>query len=428
MKITRKNLSDTKVKLTITLGKEELEPAREVALSKLAKDMKVEGFRKGKVPVSVAAKNVSPEALDQQTLDDALSKAVAEAFTEQDIRALERPQVDITKYVPGESAEFTAEAEMLPEVKLGDYKKLKLEKADVKIAASEVNEIIERMRANFAERKEVKRAAKNGDETVIDFIGKKDGVAFDGGTAKGYSLELGSNSFIPGFEEAIVGKKPGEEFDVPLSFPDDYHVDTLKGAEVVFTVTLNTVKEIALPEVDDVFAAKCGPFTSVDDLKKDIKRELTDRKTRESEDKLRDNLVDQLIAVSTIPIPEVLIADQSRSIEQDFQQNLAGQGMTLDMYLESKGIDKDKWLETEVKDSAKKRVQAGLVLAELSKVEKIEANDKELAARIDEYRQQYASRPEIVKQLESPEAQREIANQMITEKTVDKLVAINTKK
>lgn len=428
MKITRKNLSDTKVKLTITIGKEELEPARQVALTKLAQDMKVEGFRKGKVPVSVAAKHVSPEALDSQTLEDALSKAVAEAFTEQDIRALERPQVDVTKYVPGESAEFTAEAEMLPEVKLGDYKKLKVEKTEVKVPASEVNEIIERMRANFAERKEVKRAAKNGDEAIIDFVGKKDDVAFDGGTAKDYSLELGSNSFIPGFEEGIVGKKPGEEFDIPLTFPKDYHAEALKGAKVVFTVTLKAVKEIALPELNDEFAAKCGPFTSVDELKKDIKRELTDRKTRENEDKMRDSLVDQLIAASTIPVPEVLVEDQARNIEQDFQQNLMGQGMTLDMYLESKKLDKQKWLDTEVKDTAKKRVQAGLVLAELSKKEKIEASDKELAARINEYRQQYASRPEIVKQLESPEAQREIANQMITEKTVDRLVELNTKK
>ena len=271
-------------------------------------------------------------------------------------------------------------------------------------------------------------AAKNGDEAVIDFVGKKDDVAFDGGTAKDYSLELGSNSFIPGFEEGIVGKKPGEEFDIPLTFPKDYHAEALKGAKVVFTVTLNKVKEIALPTVDDAFAAKCGPFKTVDDLKKDIKRELTDRKTRESQDKMRDNLVDQLIAASTIPVPEILVEDQARNIEQDFQQNLMGQGMTLDMYLESKKLDKQKWLDTEVKDTAKKRVQAGLVLAELSKKEKIEANDKELAARINEYRQQYASRPEIVKQLESPEAQREIANQMITEKTVDRLVELNTKK
>jgi len=426
MKTTVKHLSDTKVELTITLGKSELDAAQAVALTKLAKNIKVPGFRKGNVPASVAAKHVDPEALAQQTLEDALSKAVAEAYTGENIQALDRPEVAVKKFVPGQELEFTAETEILPKVILGDYKKLKSKKAKVSIASKDIDEIIERMRQGFAEKKEVKRAAKDGDEVTIDFIGKKDDVAFEGGTAKDHVLTLGSNTFIPGFEEGIVGKKPGETFDLSLEFPKDYHAPNLKGAKVVFTTTLHAVREVVLPEVNDEFAAKAGPFTTVDELKADIKRELETQKEREAGEKLKDELVNELIEASTIPVPEVLLSDQMQSIERDMTQNLMYQGLSLDQYLENQGFEsKEKWLESEVKQSAKKRVQAGLMLAELSKVEKIEANTKELDDHVAEYKERYANNPQMVEQFNTPEARRDIANRLLTEKTVDRLVELN---
>jgi trigger factor len=238
MKTTVKNLSDTKVQLTITVDANELAAAEQVALVKLSQSVKVPGFRKGKVPASVAAKHVEPQALQEQLLDDAISKAVAEAFIAEKIQALDRPMVDVKKYVPGDLLEFTAEVDILPAVKLGDYKKLTSKVAKVNVAAADVDDVIERMRQGFAEKKEVERAAKEGDETVIDFVGKKDGVAFDGGAGTDYTLKLGSNQFIPGFEEGIVGHKPGEEFDLELEFPKDYHAKDLAGEKVVFTTTL----------------------------------------------------------------------------------------------------------------------------------------------------------------------------------------------
>lgn len=426
MKTTVKNLSDTKVQLTITVGKDELKAAEQVALTKLAKDVKVAGFRKGKVPASVAAKNVDPNALAQQTLEDALSKAVAEAFTTEKIQALERPSVEVKKFVPGETLEFTAESEVVPAVKLGDYKKLKAKKAAVKVSAADVNELIERMRTNFAEKKDVARAAKDGDETVIDFVGKKDNVPFEGGTASDYTLTLGANQFIPGFEEGIIGHKASDTFDLELAFPADYHSKELAGANVVFTVTLKAIKEVVLPAVDDEFAAKCGPFTTVKELKDDIKRELTAQKEREATDKLKDELVGELVDASKVPAPEILVKDQERSIEQDFTQNLAYQGVSLDQYLENKKfVSKEEWLDKEVGPAATKRVQAGLALAELSKVLKVTATNEELAEHINRYKEQYASNPEALKQFEEPEVQRDIANRLLTEKTVDKLVALN---
>jgi trigger factor len=429
MKTTVNHLSDTKVELTITLGKDELDAAEKVALSKLAKSVKVPGFRKGKVPVSVAQKNVDPAALNEQTLEDALSKAVAEAYTTEKIQALDRPAVEIKKYVPGQELEFTAEAEILPKITLGDYKKLKAEAPKVTVAAKDVDEIIERMRTGMAEKKLVERAAKNGDETKIDFVGKKDGIAFDGGTGTDYDLTLGSNSFIPGFEEGIIGKKPGETFDLALTFPDTYHVADLKGADVVFTTTLKEIKEVVLPEVTDEFAATAGPFKTVAELKDDIKRELSAQKEREAGEKLKDELVKQLIAVSTVPVPAILLSDQAESIERDMTQNLMYQGLTLDQYLDNKGFEsKEKWLETEVREAAENRVKAGLVLAELSKEEKIEATSQELDEHVAQYKAQYANNPQMVAQLDQPEARRDIANRLLTEKTVDRLVELNTKK
>jgi trigger factor len=428
MKTTVNYLSDTKVELKIALNKDELKAAEQVAVSKLAKNVKAPGFRKGKVPASVAAKHIDPEMLAQQTLEDALSKAVAEAFTTENIQALERPAVEIKKFVPGTELEFTAEAEVLPKIKLGDYKKLTAKKQKPTVAASDVDEILDRMRSGMAAKKEVSREAKMGDEAIINFIGKRDGVAFDGGTGDDYPLTLGSNSFIPGFEEGIVGKKPGETFDVDLEFPKDYHSADLKGAKVTFTTTLTKLNESSLPEVDDAFAASAGDFKTVADLKADIKRELTDQKEREATDKLKDELVSQLVEVSTVPVPDVLVKDQSESIERDMTQNLMYQGISLDQYLENKGFEsKEKWLETEVTDAARKRVQAGLVLAELSKAEKIEATNKELDEHVELYKKQYANNPQMVAQFDQPEARRDIANRLLTEKTVDRLVELNTK-
>ena len=428
MKRTVKHLTDTKVELAIALEPTELAAAEQVALTKLAKKVKVPGFREGKAPASVAAKHIDPMALSQQALEDAISKAVADAFIGEDIQALERPEVEVKVYVPGQSLEFTATAEVLPKVKLGDYKKLSVAAPKVTVAASEVDEVVERLRQSQSERKEVKRAAKMSDEVVIDFVGKKDDTPFEGGTAEDYSLTLGSNSFIPGFEEGIVGKKPGESFDIPLTFPKDYHSADLKGAKVVFTVTLKTVNEVVAPELTDEFAAKSGPFKTVAELKKDIKEELTNRKKAEARDKQKDEIVEKLIAASTVPVPEVLLQDQIRSVEQDITQNLMYQGRTVEQYAKDQGFaSKDEWVEKDVSPIAKKRVQAGLVLAEVSKVEKITAEIADVDKQIAQYKEQYKNNPQMVAQLDTPEVRQDIASRLLTDKTVEHLLEISTK-
>ena len=427
MKTTVTHESDTRVKVVVAADHAELAAAEQVALKRLAKTAKVNGFRTGHVPLEIVKKHADANALAQETLDAALNRAVAEAFLSNDLQVLARPEVEIKKYVPGELLEFTAEADVLPEVKLGDYKKLKVKKAAVNVDKKEIDEVIERIQKGLSEKKEVKRAAKIGDETVIDFVGKKDGKAFQGGTGKDYPLVLGSNSFIPGFEDVLVGLKAGDTKDVKLAFPKDYHAKDLAGQDVVFEVTVKKINSVKLPALDDKFAAKAGPFTSMEDLRRDIKAEITAQAERRAKDDLKDELVKQLVAKSTVSVPSVLRDDQIRSLEQDLRQNLMYRGRTLEQYFEEKGyVDRDAWVKAEANDAADARIKAGLVLAQLSKELKIEATADELAAHINAYKQQYANNPKMAKHFDKPEAQREVANRLITEKTIDKLVELNS--
>lgn len=426
MKTTVKNLSDTKVELTITVDAKALADAQQVAVLKLSKTVKVPGFRKGKVPASIAEKNIDPQALQEEVLDNAISKAVAEAFLAEKIQALDRPAVEIKKYIPEDLLEFTAEVEVLPPVKLGNYKKLGKKIDSFTVEKNEIDEVIERMRKSFATKGEVTRAAKDGDETVIDFLGKKDGVAFDGGAGEDYTLQIGSGQFIPGFEEGIVGHKAGETFDLELTFPDDYHAKDLAGQKVVFTTTLKKVLELSLPEADDELAKKSGEFQTLKELRANIEIEITNQKHREAANKLKDELISELVDKSTVSAPETLVADQVRSIQQDFTQNLMYRGLDLHTYLEANGFsDEDDWIEKEVRPSAVRRVEASIVLNELSKVENITASDTEIDEHVDVHKRQYANNPEVLKQFETPEVRNDIANHYVTEKTIARLVELN---
>ena len=426
MKTKLKNISDVKVELTISLGTEELKAAEQVALTKLGKEVKIEGFRKGKAPLELVAAQVDQTILGQETLENALSKAVAEAFLKEDIKAIDRPEVDVKKFIPGTELEFTATTEIMPKVELGDYKNLKVKKDTVEVSKEEVSETIDRILKNFAEKKKVDRESKDGDEVIIDFLGKKDGVAFDGGKAEKFPLELGSKSFIPGFEEGLIGKKAGDEISLDLEFPKDYHAKDLAGTKVVFEVKIHEVRENALPEINEEFLSKLGEFKTKEDFEKQIKEDLKTQKQAESDEKFKDKLVKKLAEVSKVPVPEILLEDQKQSIELDMQQNLMYSGLSLEDYLERMGKTREEWLEKDVKEAAEMRVKSGLALAELSKVEKVESSLEELDVRIAQLKEQYGNSKEIAKQLSSDDVRRNLANQILTEKTIDLLVKFNS--
>ena len=426
MKTKLKNISDVKVELAISLGAEELKAAEQVALTKLAKEVKIEGFRKGKAPLEMVAAQVDTNLLNQETLENALSKSVAEAFLKEKVQAINRPEVDVKKFIPGTELEFTATAEIMPKVELGDYKKLGVKKEAIKVSKKEVKETIERILKNFAEKKKVEREAKNGDEIIIDFLGKKDGVAFDGGKAEKFPLKLGSKSFIPGFEEGLIGKKAGDELSLDLEFPKDYHAKDLAGAKVVFEVKIHEVRENVEPEINEEFLSKLGDFKTKEEFEKQIEEDLKTQKQAEADEKFKDELVKKLAEVSKVPVPEILLEDQKRSIEMDMQQNLMYSGLSLEDYLERMGKTREEWLEKDVKEAAEMRVKSGLALAELSKVEKVKSDTKELDARITQLKEQYGNSKEVQKQLSSDDVRRNLANQILTEKTIDLLVKFNS--
>jgi trigger factor len=425
MKTTVKKLSDTKVEITVTVSRESLADAKLVALKQIAHDLKVPGFRKGKVPVDVAKKHADPNMVSNFTADAAINKAVAEAFTSEKIRPLSQPVINVTKYVPDSTLEFTATADIFPVVKLGDIKKLKVKKEKVEVKAAEVDDVLKNIQNSFAEAKEVKRAAKNGDETVIDFVGKRGGEEFDGGKASDFALALGSGSFIPGFEDAIIGHKTGDEFNIDLEFPKDYHAKDLAGQPVVFEVKLKKVSEKTLPKIDDELAAKCGPFKTLDALKSDIKNNLTVQAENQAADKLRDDLLAELVKASKVPVPEILIEDQAKQLRFDMEQNLAYRGVKLDDYLSQRGLTEEDWTKGELADAAKRRAETGLVLAELSNELGIEVSDAELDERLELLKGQYQEDKSVLAQLDSEDAKISLRNSILTDKTVAKLVELS---
>ena len=424
MKAKSKKISDSRVELTVTLDADDLKPAKEKALEKLAKELAVEGFRKGKVPVDVAKKFIPENDLNAETVDFAVRTTVVAAFKQVEKSPLVMPNVNVTKYVPDQVVEYTATADIIPEVKLGDYKKLGVKYPEAKVTAKDVNDILDNIATSFAEKKAVKKAAAMGDEVILDFVGKKDGEPFKGGTAKDYKLTLGSKTFIPGFEEGIVGHEPGDKFDLKLTFPKDYGVKDLAGAKTVFEVLLKQVNEVKKAPVDDEMAKKCGPFKNLDELKKDIEKNLKMQNEHKLEDKYKDDLVNALVKKSTVPAPEILIDDQIHMIRDDITKNAASQGMSFDEFLEKNGETKDSW-EKQARKIAETRVKASLVLQNVAIKEKITVPDDEVAAKIAELRDVYKKSPEAIKSLKDPNVKMDIKNRMIIEATLNYLVKVN---
>lgn len=424
MKTKFKKLSDSRVEITVTLDAKDLAAAKEHAVEKLAKEIKVEGFRKGKVPAEVAKKFIPENDLNAETIDFAVRSTVIEAFKENEKSPLVLPNVNVTKFVPDEMAEYTATADIIPEVTLGDYKKLGVKLAETKIAEKDIKGVLENIASSFAEKKVVKREAKEGDEVVIDFTGKKDGKAFDGGSAKDYKLTLGSKTFIPGFEEGIVGHGSGDKFDLELTFPKDYGVKDLAGAKTVFEVLVKQVNEVVKPAIDDEIAKKCGPFKTLDELKEDIRKNLAAQTEHQQLEKFKNDLVEALVKKSKVPAPEILIDDQLRMIRDDVARNAAAQGLEFEDFLKRAGETVENW-EKEARKVAEQRVKASLALQTLAVKEKITVADELVNAKIAELREVYKKSPEALKNLKDPNVKMDIKNRLIIEETLNYLAKNN---
>lgn len=424
MDYKKKEVEKNKFEYTIVVPADMIKQCHDKAVESLGRNAKVPGFRKGHVPMEVLERAIDPARVADVEINEAVNATLVELIDKEDIQPLDQPVINLTKYVPNQTIEYTATIEVVPPAKLADVKKLETKRPEVKVADKEVNEVIERLRTNAAEKTAVDRAAKKGDEVIIDFTGLLNGKEFAGGKAKDYELKLGSGVFIPGFEEGIEGHKAGEEFDVSVTFPEEYGAKELAGQESVFKVKLNKVNELKLPELNDEFAKGIAPdFKSMDDLKKDVCKNLEQSQEAENRQKFEDDLLSELAEKSNVDIPEVLVKDQLPQMEQQFTQGLMYRGLDLDGYLSQKGMTKEEWGKKELRPAAEKRVRNSLVISQFAKDNHIEVTAEEIKDYRDKILDRYTNE-NIRKQFETPEYTRQIAQQLATEKAMAKLVEL----
>jgi trigger factor len=426
MHIAREQKTPTKCHLTITAAAVDLEPIKNHVLGHFKKKVSVPGFRPGKAPLSLIEKNVDQRALSDEFLEHAVNDLYRSAIEQQKLRPIAPPQVQLKKFVPFNTLEFEAEVETVGEIKLANYKIIKLAKKPVTISAADVNDVIANLQKRTAERVEVKRAAKLGDEVLIDFAGKDElGKAINGADGKDYPLILGSKTFIPGFEDHIIGMKTGDDNSFDITFPKDYGVAAMQGKKVSFSVTVNKVQELNEPKIDDEFAKKAGPFKTLAELKADIKTQLKVERERENNTRYENELIQKIVDQSTVEIPETLINDQAERLEEEEKRNLMYRGQTWQEHLAEEGVTEEEH-RARHKPEAELRVKAGLVLSEIANKEQITVEPDELKIRIDMLKGQYKD-ANMQAELDKPENQQDIAAQLLTEKTIAKLVGYAAK-
>lgn len=428
MQVTTKNQSPTNVTLTVKAEDKELQACKTQVLQEFAKDAAIAGFRKGKAPIDVVEKHVDQSALQRQFAETVVQELYPQAAREAAIRPVDQPTITIEKFVPYTTLEFNADVPVIGDVKLPDYKKIKKERKTVTANEKDVAEVIENLRTRAAEKKDVDRPAKNGDQVVIDFSGVDEaGKPIAGADGTDYPLALGSDTFIPGFEAHLVGLKAGEKKEFTLTFPKEYGVATLANKKVTFSVTIKKVQEVVKPELDDAFAASVGPVKNVAELKRDIKKELTKEKQRQADTEFESELVREISKDSSVEIPQVLINEQVERMMRELKQNLSYRGQTIAEFLGTQNLSEEEYKKKELEPEAKERVKASIVLSEIAEKENIEVTPEELEIRMQVLKGQYKD-PQMLAELEKPESRREIASRMLSEKTLALLASYATKK
>lgn len=376
--------------LTVEVDANKVNEGLDTAFKKVVKKVNVPGFRKGKMPRSLFEKRFGVESLYQDALDVLLPEAYANAIEEAGIEPVDRPEIDIEQMEKGKNLIFTAKVVTKPEVKLGQYKDLEVEKLDTTVTDEDVNNELKSMQERHAELAlKENGTVENGDTVVIDFEGFVDGVAFEGGKAENYSLEIGSGSFIPGFEEQLVGLEAGAEKDVEVTFPEEYHAEELAGKPATFKVKVHEIKTKELPELDDEFAKDADEeVETLAELTSKIKAGLQESKNNEAKAHLQDTLVQMASDNAEIDIPEVMVETELDRMLKEFEQRLQMQGMNLELYFQFSGQDEAS-LRSQMKDDAAKRVRFNLTLEAIVKAENIEVTDEEVNQEFEKMAEMY---------------------------------------
>lgn len=423
MKATWEKIEKNEGILTVEVEAQQVNAALDKAFKKVSAKVTVPGFRKGKVPRAIFDKRFGIESLYQDAIDILLPDAYIEAVNETGIDPVDRPEVDVQHIAKDEDLKFTAKVTVKPEVQLGDYKGIEVPEQSDAISEEDVDSELKQLQNRHAELVVVEEgAAQNGDITIIDFEGFVDGVPFEGGKAESYSLELGSGSFIPGFEEQVVGLAKGEEKDIEVTFPETYHAEELKGKPAVFKVKLNDIKRKNLPELDDEFAKDVSEFDTLDEFKADIEKRLKERKAEANKREKENTVVIKATAAAEIDIPEVMISSELERLLGDFENRLKTQGINLELYYQFSGTTEEA-LKEQLSSDADNRVRQNLVLEAISKAENIEVSDAEVDEELESIAKQYQrTAAEIRSIFEANGTLESVRADLVVRKTVQFLV------
>lgn len=419
MSVQVENLEHNTAKLTVTVDAKEFEKATVKAYNKRKGSFNLPGFRKGKAPKAMIEKFYGPEIFFEDAVNDILPDEYAKAVDESGLDIVSRPEIDIVSVGKGEDLVFTAEVAVKPPVELGQYKGLEVAKDTVEVSEEEVEAELKRAQESNAREVTIEdRPVKEGDVITLNYAGTVDGVPFDGGTAESQKLEIGSHSFVDTFEDQLVGLNIGDEKDVEVTFPEEYHSPDVAGKDAVFHVKVLGIKEKQLPEIDDDFAQDTTEFDSLEEYKEDIRGKLALGKEERAKSKMENDLVEQIVESSQMDIPDAMIENQIDQMVQEFEQRISYQGLSFEQYLQYSGQSMDALRET-MKPDAVKRIQGTLVLEAIAKAEDLKADDEDLQAEFDRMAQMYQMESEQIASFMGDEQKENMKKDLAVQKAID---------
>ena len=422
MSLQVEKLENNMAKLTIEVPADDLEKALQSAYMKQKNKISLPGFRKGKVPRQMIEKMYGAEIFYDDAANELIPKAYAEAYDEAELDIVSRPQINVVQIEKGKPFIFTADVATKPEVTLGEYKGLEIEKVSTRVTQKEVDaKIQEEAEKNARTITVTDRPVQDGDEVILDFEGFVDGVAFEGGKGENYPLTIGSGSFIPGFEEQLVGAEAEKEMEVKVTFPEDYHAEDLKGKEAVFKCTIHEIKAKELPEIDDEFAAEVSEFDTLEEYKADIKAKIKDQKASEGKRKQEDQAVDAVVKNAQYEIPQPMIETQVMQMADDFAQRIQSQGISLEQYFQFTGMTADKMMD-ELRPQAIKRIETRLVLEAIAKAENIEISDEKLDEELAKMAESYKMEVDKLKEFMDENEKKQMKEDMAVQEAITFLI------
>ena len=422
MSYTVENLVKSMAKITITVDADAFEEAMVKSYNKNKKNISIQGFRKGKAPRKMVEKLYGPEVFYEDAANFAIPDAYEEAAKESGLEIVSRPEIDVVEIEKGKDFVFTATVAVKPEVTLGDYKGIEVEKKTVKVMAADVNAEIDKVREQNSRMITVEnRGIKKDDTAVIDFEGFVDGEPFQGGKGEDYSLVIGSHTFIDTFEDQLVGKKAGEEVDVNVTFPEEYHEASLKGKPALFKVTVKEIKKKELPKLDDEFASEVSEFETLKEYKASVKKNLTERRKEEAKREKENEVVEKVVENITVELPEPMVDEQTQQMIQEFAGRLSSQGLSFDQYMQMTGMTVDA-LMGQMKPEAEKRIRTRLALEAIVDAEKIKATAKDIDKEIENMANMYQMEVDKIKEMIGDAEKEQIGKDLAVQKAVDFVV------